>query len=84
MNFQIVDEVKSTKSAIISSYPTSMSEIIVILITKRRIRIPGILFYTDSGFGVSSSCTLFFIRTSKFWLSLIVLTFLGNFNIKCS
>ena len=28
--------------------------------------------------------TLFFVRTSKFWPSLIVLNFLGNFSLNCS
>ena len=34
MSFLIVDEVQSTKSAVISSYPTSVSGIIVLLNTK--------------------------------------------------
>ena len=46
----MADEVRSTESAIISSYPTSVSGIIVLLNTKHWIKIFRAIFSTDSSF----------------------------------
>ena len=45
MSFYIADEVQSTESAIISSNPTSVSGIIVLLNTKHWIKISRTLMY---------------------------------------
>ena len=49
-SFQIVVEVGSTESAIISSYPMSVSGISILSNTKHSIKIFGILFSIDSSF----------------------------------
>ena len=46
----MMDEVQSTESAIVSSYPTSMSGIIVLLNTKHWIQMSQILVSTDTSF----------------------------------
>ena len=50
MSFLIADEVRSTESAIISSYPTGVSGIIVLLNTKHWIKKSRVLFSSDLSF----------------------------------